>query len=86
MRKMKTKVVAYLATFEREVPPIFMHTYPHMVIHIPEQILRWGSARNIWCFFLERYASPTAAPSYVHVHISIAPMRHTHTYMYVSRS
>jgi hypothetical protein len=56
MRQLKTKIVTYLATYEREVPPIFMHTYPHIIIHIPEQILRWGSARSIWCFFLERYA------------------------------
>jgi hypothetical protein len=62
MKKMKTKVVVYLATFEREVPPIFMHAYPHVVIHMPAQIFRWGSARNIWCFFLERYI-----PSHFHV-------------------
>ena len=66
MKKMKTKVVVYLATFEREVPPIFMHAYPHVVIHIPAQIFRWGSARNIWCFFLERYIT-----SHFHVDKSV---------------
>jgi hypothetical protein len=54
MKKFKTKIVALLSVFEREVPPILMHAYPHTVIHMAEQIYRWGSSRNIWCFFLER--------------------------------
>jgi hypothetical protein len=32
-----------------------MHAYPHTAMHMPAQILRWGSARTIWCFFLERF-------------------------------
>ena len=57
MQEFRTKIITLLAVFEREVPDIFMHAYPHCVIHVPAQIFRWGSARTIWCFFLERYES-----------------------------
>lgn len=60
MRDFRNKIITLLAIFEREIPAIFMHAYPHTLIHMPAQIFRWGSARNIWCFFLERCVLPHA--------------------------
>ena len=55
MREFKKFIITLLAVFERETPDIFMHAYPHVAIHLPDLIYRWGSARTIWCFFLERF-------------------------------
>jgi hypothetical protein len=77
MQEFRTKIITLLAIFEREIPAIFMHAYPHTVIHMPAQIFRWGSARTIWCFFLERYTPPLTPNNTITYVPSVAGLTYT---------
>ena len=44
-----------LSRFEKDVPKTFCDILLHELLHVPYCVFRWGSVRNFWCFFGERY-------------------------------
>ena len=44
-----------LARFEKDAPGTFPDVLLHELLHVPHAVMRWGSVRNFWCFFGERY-------------------------------
>ena len=52
--KLRVSIVEALCLMERELPKTEHAVIFHIMLHIPDQIYRWGCARNFWCFFGER--------------------------------
>ena len=52
---LKLEIVKLLCVYEdgaaiSELPPVL-----HTLLHVPDNIFRWNSVRNMWCFFNERH-------------------------------
>jgi hypothetical protein len=55
MRELRRKCVLALALMDRDVPESEGAIIIHIILHIPECILRWNGVRNTWSFHPERY-------------------------------
>ena len=53
---LKLQVVEALCMVEATFPRTELAVMFHILLHVPDSIYRWGSARNFWCFFGERCA------------------------------
>jgi hypothetical protein len=51
----KTQLIRALVVVEARFPPTELCSMFHVLMHIPDSIYRWNSARNFWSFFGERY-------------------------------
>lgn len=54
MIELKNKVVDAMALFDRDFPASEKASMFHIILHVPDFIYKWGSARNGWCFYGER--------------------------------
>ena len=52
--RLEKEIAEALATLELTMPAIFFHTQAHILLHVPQAVLRWGSVRNFWAFSMER--------------------------------
>lgn len=57
LETLKVDLIDALALCEREFPDTELSVLFHVLIHMPDCIHRWGSARNFWCFWTERYVA-----------------------------
>jgi hypothetical protein len=55
MIELKNTVVNAMALFDKEFPQTEKALMFHIILHLPDWIYRWGSVRNGWCFYGERY-------------------------------
>ena len=55
IRALKVMVVRALCVWTREVPRTEWASVLHILGHVPDAVYRWGSGRNYWAFFGERY-------------------------------
>ena len=55
MELVKLQVVEALCTCEAVFPRTELAVMLHVLMHVPDAIYRWISARNFWSFFGERY-------------------------------
>jgi hypothetical protein len=56
-KRLYLQVIEALVLWERDAPESELAMVFHMLIHMPDAIHRWGSCRNFWAFFNERYFS-----------------------------
>ena len=56
--QLKVAVIRALCLWVLEAPRTELSTVLHILGHVPDAIYRWGSPRNYWAFFGERYISP----------------------------
>jgi hypothetical protein len=61
-KRLYLQVIEALVLFERDAPETELSMMFHILIHMPDAIHRWGSCRNFWAFFNERYFSNTCGP------------------------
>ena len=54
MIELKNKVVNAMALFDRDFPASEKAIMFHILLHVPDFMYKWGSARNGWCFYSER--------------------------------
>ena len=54
LAKVKLPVIEALCNVERYLPKTELAIILHILLHIPDAIYRWNSARNFWAFFGER--------------------------------
>jgi len=52
--KLKLQVVEALCKVEAIFPKTELAVMFHILMHVPDCMYRWNSARNFWCFFGER--------------------------------
>lgn len=56
VQSLRTRTIRLLCIVELGVPATFFAKYMHELLHVTgDCIARWGSARNFWSFFPERY-------------------------------
>ena len=53
---LKLRVVKALCEWIRESPRTEHPSVLHILLHVPDAIYRWGTPRNYWAFFGERWA------------------------------
>ena len=51
---LKERLVETMCMCEVELPDTELSVLFHVLIHMPDCIHRWNSARNFWCYFSER--------------------------------
>lgn len=57
LREMKEDIIFIMCKFERIFPPNFFDIMPHLMIHLPEQLLLTGPVHYTWMYSIERYDS-----------------------------
>lgn len=57
MIELKNTVVNAMAEFDKSFPQSEKAAMFHIILHVPDFVYRWGSVRNGWCFYGERYVS-----------------------------
>jgi len=55
--KLKLEVIEALCKVESMFPKTELAVMFHILMHVPDCMYRWNSARNFWCFFGERYTA-----------------------------
>ena len=55
MPALKVETAELLSVFAKGIPKTELSPIFHIILHIPDAIYRWGSVRNFWCFWGERY-------------------------------
>ena len=56
MKALKMKTIERLCWFERYFPLTELAPVVHTLLHVPDAVYRWGSVRNFWAFFNERFS------------------------------
>ena len=54
---LRTRSIRLLILVEQHAPATFFAQYMHELVHVVDSTARWGSARNFWSFFAERYCT-----------------------------
>jgi hypothetical protein len=55
LREMQQDIIYIMCKFERIFPPNFFDIMPHLMIHLPEQLLLTGPVHYTWMYPMERY-------------------------------
>lgn len=55
------EVIEALSLCEAALPSTEQPIILHILMHVTPTISRWGSVRNFWCFFMERFGSTSPA-------------------------
>ena len=55
LREMQMDIIYIMCKFERIFPPNFFDIMPHLMIHLPEQLLLTGTVHYTWMYPMERY-------------------------------
>jgi hypothetical protein len=55
IERLKTRSIRLICLVELQAPATFFAQYMHEMAHVIDSISRWGSARNFWSFFPERF-------------------------------
>ena len=56
LAEMRFHIIMIMCKFERIFPPNFFDIMPHLMIHLPEQLLLTGPVHFTWMYPMERYA------------------------------
>jgi len=53
---LKTRIALWLARAEHLMPLTELAIVMHLMVHMPDEIARWGPVRFFWMYPIERYA------------------------------
>ena len=55
LREMQVDIIHIMCKFERIFPPNFFDIMPHLMIHLPRQLMHTGPVNFTWMYPMERY-------------------------------
>ena len=71
--EMREHIILIMCKFERIFPPNFFDIMPHLMIHLPEQLMLTGPVHFTWMYPMERYVCSTTSymfPKFVYEYLN----------------